>query len=109
MKKFPDPKQLSNDYNGRCGNCHKYIGDDRYCRYCGTKSGEGKYEPYEDCVQCVYGPMPVEREHICPVCGKKWTTCLMLDRELYCPDCGSETNVNVVGKNMDKDNGLRRI
>lgn len=28
---------VSNDYEGRCGNCHKYIGEDEYCRYCGTK------------------------------------------------------------------------
>ena len=50
---------LSTDYEGRCGNCHKFFGEgDLYCRYCGTKAGEGRYEPYDDIMQCVYGPPP---------------------------------------------------
>ena len=45
---------LSTDYEGRCGNCHKFFGEgDLYCRYCGTKAGEGRYEPYDDIMQCV--------------------------------------------------------
>ncbi len=80
----------TNDYEGRCGNCHKYSGDQAFCPYCGTKSGEGAYEPYpDDSMQCVYGPPPVERTHKCESCGYEYTTCRMIDDERYCPKCGS--------------------
>ncbi|MBQ9809332.1 MAG: zinc ribbon domain-containing protein [Ruminococcus sp.] len=90
--RYPLP-ELSTDYEGRCGNCHKLLGGDAYCRYCGTKAGNGSYEPYEDIVQCVYGPMPVDREHVCRKCGYKWTSCKMIDDEWFCPICGGSVNV----------------
>ena len=35
--------QYSTDYTDRCGNCHEFLGkEDRFCRYCGTRRGEGK-------------------------------------------------------------------
>ena len=77
----------------QCGNCHAYIGDDAYCRYCGTKAGEGKFEPYYNEEGCVYGPPPIEREHNCPNCGYSWTNCVMKDNQRYCPKCGSAVNV----------------
>ena len=75
-------------YEGRCGNCHRHIGDDEYCRYCGTKRGEGEFLPFEDIVQCVYGPPPIPRTHRCKSCGFEWTTHVMIDRQRYCPKCG---------------------
>ena len=52
----------STDYTGKCGNCHKMLGsEDKYCRYCGTKRGEGKFESEQNMIQCVYGPMPGKR------------------------------------------------
>ena len=42
-----DEEEWSTDYSGRCGNCHERLGkNDKYCRYCGTKRGEGKFRPY---------------------------------------------------------------
>lgn len=75
----------------QCGNCHKRLDEnDKYCRICGTKVGEGAYEPYQDLMECIYGPMPVDRKHTCKKCGYEWITCLMLDREKYCPKCGGD-------------------
>ena len=100
MKKLSD-LFLSTDYEGRCGNCHKLFREgDLYCRYCGTKAGEGKYEPYDDIVQCVYGPPPVERKHTCGKCGYSWTSRAMIDKEHYCPKCGG--NVTAVETGRDK-------
>ena len=74
----------------QCGNCHAYIQEgDKYCRICGTKVGDGRYEPYQDLMECIYGPMPITRKHFCKKCGYSWTTCLMIDNEEYCPQCGS--------------------
>lgn len=81
----------------QCGNCHAFIGDDAYCRKCGTKAGEGAYEPYRNFNGCVYGPPPVEREHTCENCGFSWTNCVMIDNDAYCPKCGSKVKV------MEKD------
>ena len=82
----------STDYEGRCGNCHTLFDDpeDEYCRYCGTKRGEGAFLPYENFNGCVYGPPPTERFHACSKCGFSWSTVRMIDRSKYCPKCGTE-------------------
>ena len=72
-----------------CGNCHaKLLEGDKYCRICGTKVGEGSYEPYQFFEGCIYGPPPVDRFHQCEVCGYQWKTHVMLDRQNFCPKCG---------------------
>ena len=88
------------NYEGICGNCHAVIDDDPYCRYCGTKNGEGAYEPFEDIVQCVYGPPPVEREHTCKKCGYSWKSCAMIDTERYCPECGGNVTAAETGRSL---------
>ena len=82
----------------QCGNCHAYIGDDAYCRQCGTKAGEGAYEPYMNFNGCVYGPPPVERNHICEKCGYSWTNCVMIDHDRFCPKCGEAVKVIEEGR-----------
>lgn len=73
----------------QCGNCHAYMKPrDKFCRICGEKAGEGAFDPYQNLMECIYGPMPVERTHVCKDCGHRWTTCRMLDDEKYCPKCG---------------------
>lgn len=77
----------------QCGNCNAYLKEgDSYCRICGTRRGDGEYKPYQNIMQTIYGPMPVRREHICPVCGFKWDNCVMIDEDKYCPKCGSPLN-----------------
>lgn len=77
-------------YTNCCGNCHKLLEeDDKYCRYCGTRRGEGAFEPYDNVMKCIYGPMPVERTHRCPACGHSWKTVMMIDNQRYCPVCGA--------------------
>lgn len=70
-----------------CTECgEKWIIGERYCRYCGAKKRRAKFASPD--YACIYGPMPVERIHICENCGHKWMTCLMADLEEFCPKCG---------------------
>lgn len=50
------PWFLHRRYDGYCGNCHRRIGEnDKYCRRCGTKKGEGAFDPFYNEIQIVYG------------------------------------------------------
>ena len=74
---------------GLCFNCHARVGtDSNYCSVCGTKVGEGEFKPFQNIMQCIYGPMPVKRVHTCKNCGYEWTTHEMIDKGRYCPKCG---------------------
>ena len=79
----------------QCGNCHAFLGkDDLFCRKCGTKAGEGAFEPYWNFESCIYGPPPIERDHSCPNCGYSWKNCVMIDDDRYCPKCGNIVEVS---------------
>ncbi|MDR2751896.1 MAG: hypothetical protein LBC41_14670 [Clostridiales bacterium] len=84
-----DPFEMTTDYTGKCGNCRMVLGDDKYCRVCGTKRGEGAFEPYCAFYDIIYGPQPDKRTHKCEVCGCTWSTENMSD-ERYCPECGGK-------------------
>ena len=67
-------EKLSTDYEGRCGDCHELMRpEDKYCRYCGTPRGRGKFEPYSNKMYCVYGPL-IREVFRCQICGHRWTT-----------------------------------
>ena len=105
MKMFR--RGISTDYKGRCGNCHKLIGEDSYCRYCGTKAGEGDFKPYSNIPMCIYGPPPITRYHKCVSCGYEWSTNEMIDYQKYCPKCGSSAPANETNPNSSsKDEEL---
>ncbi len=89
------PQMLSTDYTGRCGNCHELFSNDeeKYCTYCGTKRGEGKFEPYDNAIYCIYGPMPEKRTRECVRCGNQWTYISMLDTEKFCVRCGGQSKL----------------
>lgn len=89
------PRTLSTDYTGRCGNCHELFANDeeKYCTYCGTKRGEGKFEPYDNAIYCIYGPMPEKRTRECVRCGNQWTYTSMLDKEKFCVRCGGQSKL----------------
>ena len=83
------------DAGEMCANCLSYLRDDwKYCIHCGTKKGEGIFNPSSnDCV-IVYGP-----EYLsffkCKKCGYKWSvnTIYTGDDEpivAYCPICGTK-------------------
>jgi len=41
-----DISNYSTDYEGKCGDCREIFDEtDQYCKYCGTKRGEGAFEP----------------------------------------------------------------
>ena len=54
---FFNHPQMIKPGKDQCGNCHAYLGDDQYCRYCGTKAGEGAFEPYMNYVFTVRHPL----------------------------------------------------
>lgn len=82
---------FSAEIEDRCGNCHKIISiGDRYCRFCGTKRGEDKFQPEDNQTYCVYGP-PLEIKYQCADCGTIFeSSCLGLDASKYCPHCCSK-------------------
>lgn len=85
-KSAPD---LSTGYEGRCGNCQEYLGDDdNYCRYCGTKRGKGKFKPYDNIMPTIYGS-PLTYIHRCKKCGIEFTSG-MGTQPKYCYHCGSK-------------------
>lgn len=79
------------DYEGRCGNCHSLLGDsDKYCKYCGTKRGEGAFLPYFNETYYAYGP-PIKTIFTCRSCGHSWETKVWGgDNSKYCPHCGKQ-------------------
>lgn len=79
------------DYKDRCGNCHSVLEvNDKYCKNCGTKRGEGEFKPYTNPTYCVYGPM-VANKYTCPKCGYSWSEYNPGGRDYpYCPQCGIE-------------------
>lgn len=82
----------STDYTNRCGNCHAEMGPkDKYCKYCGTKRGEGLFLPYVNHMYAVYGP-PITKEYSCKRCKHKWITVALGGGEdsKYCPECGKK-------------------
>ena len=86
-------KKKSEENDNRCGNCGEYLDPkDKYCRYCGTQRGKGKFRPElnDREMVCVYGP-PVKTVHQCSACGHRWVArTLGGDDPKYCPQCGSE-------------------
>ena len=85
-------KKMKDEVEDRCGNCGSYLNpEDKYCRYCGTQRGKGKFSPELNArdVECVYGP-PVKTVRRCTACGHRWEMhSLGRDESKYCPQCGS--------------------
>ncbi len=93
-----DKAPLETDYTDRCGNCHAYMEKtDKYCKYCGTKRGEGRFRPFKNPLYCVYGP-PIKKKYRCKKCSHKWYTAALGGGEdsLYCPQCG-EKKIELTG------------
>jgi predicted amidophosphoribosyltransferase len=45
---------------GRCGECWAFLDeDDEFCPECGTKRGEGDFNPEDNFPEVVYGPPDV--------------------------------------------------
>ena len=83
--------ELLVDYRGRCGNCTSLLGEeDRYCRKCGTKRGEGKFAPYRNVMQCIYGPRPRVHKYVCTNCQLTWEVFAMVSDVRYCTQCGQK-------------------
>lgn len=88
--------QMSTYYVGKCGNCHKTIdSDDKYCKYCGTKNGEGAFLPYNNALQFAYGS-PMIKQYQCPKCGLKWQEISVGRDRRYCKECGILANLQSI-------------
>ena len=52
---------VEEDRTDRCRNCNSiFEGNEAYCKYCGTKRGEGKFRPGDNPIVCVYGPPRID-------------------------------------------------
>ncbi len=79
----------TDDYENKCGNCHKQLRTgEKYCKYCGTKRGEGAFLPYTNSTEVLYGA-PIKIKKKCKKCGNIWIE-YEFGRETikYCPKCG---------------------
>ncbi|WP_022762327.1 MULTISPECIES: hypothetical protein [unclassified Butyrivibrio] len=79
------------DYKDRCGNCHSELEpEDKYCKYCGTKRGEGAFKPYRNVSYGLYGPCGTYF-YKCHHCGKIFEYWTIGSSDVkHCPSCGSE-------------------
>ena len=83
----------------QCLNCLATLGkDDKYCKICGTKKGEGSYCPTSESMLCIYGPPPVKRRYKCEKCGYKWEDYTMVPHHRYCPQCRTICECTTVGE-----------
>ncbi len=82
-----------------CGNCNSEYDDEYgFCPYCGTKSGEGAFNPRLNMTALIYGP-PVTIRYKCEHCGQKWTVHkLGGDNSKYCPACGKQPIIKLEEK-----------
>ncbi|SEM18252.1 Zinc ribbon domain-containing protein [Butyrivibrio sp. ob235] len=78
------------DYENRCGNCHSVLDpEDKYCKYCGTKRGEGAFKPYRNVSYGLYGPCGTYF-YKCHNCGKIFEYWTIGSSDVKnCPSCGS--------------------
>ena len=98
-----DGRIKDRDYTGRCGNCHEPMGEaDKYCKFCGTKRGQGRFLPFDNPMYCVYGP-PIKTKYKCKNCGTLWLTCALGGGKeaSFCPQCGKKKVVLVERKYID--------
>ena len=89
----PDDIRQSQGNEKVCSNCkNEFIEGDSYCRYCGAKLCE-EFIPINDSFDCIYGPPPIQRHHVCSNCGFTWDTVLMIDQQRHCPKCGERVSI----------------
>ena len=85
----PQKKEKRQVDTDRCGNCHTLLEpDQKFCPWCGTRRGEGRFEPYRTLQGCIYGPKPILRRYKCMECGNEWSRHNMKNDQRYCPRCG---------------------
>ena len=100
-------------YKGLCGHCRGpfWSDEDEYCRYCGTKRGEGEFLPFspeDNHCGSVYGP-PLEYESRCISCGYSWSGHgVGGDPSQYCPKCGEKT-LEIKEEQVDFDKVFKEI
>ena len=80
---------LHERYNNYCGNCHRvFFGNEQYCSYCGTKRGEGSYNPFRTIFGCLNGSLDYIT-YRCDQCGREWREWEAENLDRYCPYCGN--------------------
>ena len=87
-----------------CQGCGSELEADAvYCKYCGTKRGEGKgynSNAYEESLErdamqvCIYGPPEAFYQYECAECGHRWEALFSVWVGEYgaklCPQCGTQ-------------------
>ena len=80
--------------NITCGNCGGTLQEkDKYCRFCGTRKGEGTYQADPTFLNMLYGP-PVKKRYRCEKCNCTYNI-LAAGRQKpdYCPECGTKAKL----------------
>lgn len=98
----------SRDFTNRCGNCYAHLDEeDKYCRECGTKRGEGHFYPARNFFTGagLYGP-PMVLKYTCMDCNNKWSDSSIgpIIISKFCPKCGSKNIDNYDSKVVDFSN-----
>ena len=86
-------EELKRNFKG-CFNCNHYLHDNwKYCPFCGTKKGEGEFNPARNSGWNIllYGPLTT-KYYKCKKCHYKWNYEFMMDepRIRCCPKCGNK-------------------
>ncbi len=82
------------DKKYRCAKCWSYLeSDDHYCTNCGTKYGEGTFNPQNNLMEPMYGIRSRRQKvYFCKKCGHQWPGDSMSISN-YCPKCGDSDTV----------------
>lgn len=97
--------EISTDYTDRCGNCHQKIDPNfKYCTNCGTRRGEGAFEPYRNEAFVLYG-CPTHYYFRCDECGHEWDE-ISFSLSRYCPNCGRSIRESNLLKTVDTIFGM---
>ena len=78
-------------YKDRCGNCGAHLPEGyKYCAVCGTRRGDGLFEPPSVFTNLLYGS-PGLFKMKCSTCNHTWVMS-SYNREGYCPKCGNKVH-----------------
>ena len=89
------------DYKDRCGECgHELEAKDKYCKFCGTERGKGKFSPYKMSCMVVHGASRIKKKFRCSSCGSIWIT--VNDVSVFCPKCGRKTIEMIEERKWDR-------
>ncbi len=82
---------LYHKYKWQCRNCKNEMEKGaKYCQWCGTRAGNGVFQPHDNEVQGLYGSWYVMKVK-CSNCGNEWSSSGTAGHiKMFCRECGGE-------------------